>query len=110
MIYQNPQLKTSPTMNLTSKDYPHINRAMHEGRKSKMMMKHGCVVAEGRKVLSTGYNHYRTQYGDNFINTSCSCHAEMDALRRVIRMKTKGKHSKSHKKVVLRYLKGRQAI
>ena len=102
MIYSNP------SRNLTSKDYPHIERAMHEGRKSKMMMKHGCVVAEGCKVLATGYNHYRTQYGDNFTKPSCSCHAEMDALRRVVRMKTKGKTSKLRKKVVLRYLKGRQ--
>ena len=68
---------------LTKKDYSHITRAMDECKRSTMLMKHGCVVTNGTKVLASGHNHYRTRYNDGFIKQSCSCHAEMDALRRV---------------------------
>jgi deoxycytidylate deaminase len=88
---------------LTNKDHKHIARAKTEALKSLMLMRHGCVVANGNKVVATGYNTYRTRFGDHFINKSCSCHAEMDALRKVLRYRTKGngRSSKYHRKVGL---------
>ena len=45
---------------------------------------HGCVISRGRKVVSRGHNNYRTRCSGGLIsNTSCSCHAEVDALRRI---------------------------
>ena len=88
--------RPSVPMRLSKKDNIHIRRATIESKKSTMLMKHGCVVAEGRKVLTTGHNHMRTQYKVRFSNVpSCSCHAEIDALRKLIRLKTKGKSSTS---------------
>jgi len=96
------QLKHKMYSKLTNKDRGHIARAKHEALKSLMLMRHGCVVANGNKIVATGFNSYRTRFGDNFINESCSCHAEMDALRKVIRYRTKGCSSKYHNKVVQR--------
>lgn len=81
-----------PTMTLNKKDHSHIERAAHEATKSQMLMKHGCVVAIGSKVISTGYNSSRNQFGDKFISMSCSCHAEMSALRKIFKKDLK--HSK----------------
>ena len=102
---KNTSSSTSTRMNISSKDEKHINRAVNECFKSPMLMKHGCIVASGTKVLSTGHNHYRTQFGDNFITTSCSCHAEMDGLRKVINAMTNPRSFKFHKKVGPRFEK-----
>jgi|ETNvirenome_6_85_1030632.scaffolds.fasta_scaffold60900_3 deoxycytidylate deaminase len=102
ITYFNIQSKPKMSSNLTNKDRGHIARAKHEALKSLMLMRHGCVVANGNKIVATGYNSYRTRFGDNFINESCSCHAEMDALRKVIRYRTKGCSSKNHHMVVQR--------
>ena len=104
-INKTTRSSSSPRMSfkLTNKDHRHIARAKTEALKSLMLMRHGCVVANGNKVVATGYNSYRTRFGDNFINKSCSCHAEMDALRKVLRYRTKGngRSSKYHRKVGL---------
>ena len=48
------------------------------------LAQHGCVIARGRQVVGKGINNPRTKSKDGFISdTSCSCHAEVDALRRV---------------------------
>ena len=93
------------TMNLSKKDNHHISRAIAECRKSTMLMKHGCIVACGTKVLANGHNNYRTQFGDKFIDTSCSCHAEMAGLRKVVKTATKSQSFKTRKKVGQRYEK-----
>ncbi len=87
------------TMQLTQTDWKHIQKSILISFQSRMMMKHGCVLLEGNKVISTGYNHYRTKFRDDFIGTSCSCHAEMDALRNALRVKTKGVSTKKRKKI-----------
>ena len=81
--------------NVSKKDYKFVAAAMEECKNSTMMMKHGCVVADGSKMLATGHNHYRTRFSDKFIRESCSCHAEMDALRKV--SKVTSQQSKSYK-------------
>ena len=90
-------------MDLSSKDMKHVNRAMDECRHSTMLMRHGCIVADGTKVLSSGHNHYRTRFGDKFITQSCSCHAEMDALRKAV--KSKSSSCNVRKRVGQRYQK-----
>lgn len=85
---------------LSKKDYSHVARAMEECKNSTMLMKHGCVVADGSKMLACGHNHYRTRYNDKFMKQSCSCHAEMDALRKVSKTATcQSKSFKVRKKV-----------
>ena len=80
---------------VSKKDINYIHRACEESRKSDMLMKHGCVIVSGNKIIGKGTNNYRTQFKNNFIqNKVCSCHAEMDALNNM--MKTM-KHS--HKEI-----------
>ncbi len=86
-------------MMLTNKDWKYIQQSVCVSLQSSMTMKHGCVLLRGNKVISTGYNHYRTKFRDDFIGTSCSCHAEMDALRNALRIKTKGVCTKKRKKI-----------
>lgn len=74
---------------LSKKDYTFINKAIIASTKSTMLMRHGCVVVENNTVIGTGYNSYRTQFGDKFIKESCSCHAELHALREVMKQKAK---------------------
>ena len=79
---------------ISIKDFSYINRAIQASTKSTMLMKHGCVIVENNKIVGSGYNSYRTQFGDKFIKKSCSCHAEIHALREVMKIKMK-KHNKS---------------
>ena len=92
------------TMMLNKKDIQHVGRALEECKKSTMLMKHGCVVADGAKMLSVGHNHYRTRFSDGFMKQSCSCHAEMDALRKASKFQSRS--FKVRKKVGQRCEKG----
>lgn len=91
--------KKTYTMDITKKDKKFINDAIEASKNSTMLMKHGCVVVENNRVIAKGWNNYRTRFNDNFIGKSCSCHAEMHALRQVLKTKIKGKASPCIKKV-----------
>lgn len=86
-------IMTDTTMSplpVSNKDMRFLSRAIEESKKSTMMMRHGCVVTCNNKFITGGYNHYRNRFGDKFIGVSCSCHAEMDGLRRAFSLKMKG--------------------
>lgn len=89
----------SNTMNVSKNDYKFINKALEIAYTSEMLMKHGSVVVENNRIIGQGCNSRRTQFGDKFIGKSCSCHAEMTALRNALKSKNKGKSSSSRKKV-----------
>ena len=78
---------------ISNKDFSFINKAFQVSTKSTMLMRHGCVIVENNRIVGTGYNSYRTQFGDKFIKASCSCHAEMHALREVMKKCKKSKKS-----------------
>lgn len=59
--------------------------ARNESKKSTIRCNHGAVITNGRKILSTGYNHNRTRYR-SFENI-CSCHAEKDAVMKLLSLK-----------------------
>ena len=83
----------SRMMSISNKDFNYINVAIEASTKSTMLMRHGCVVVENNKIVGTGYNSYRTRFGDRFVNETCSCHAEMHALRETMKMKSRN-HSR----------------
>ena len=91
-------------MQVTKKDEKFIQAALDAADKSTMLMKHGCVVVECNRIVGVGCNNYRTQFGDGFITKTCSCHAEMQALRSALKAKTKGKSSPVRKRVGQRLL------
>jgi deoxycytidylate deaminase len=74
-------------LNISKKDNYYINVAYNESLKSIMCFKHGCCVVQNNKVIGLGHNIIRTQFSDGFIGSSCSCHAEMCALRNAVKTK-----------------------
>jgi tRNA(Arg) A34 adenosine deaminase TadA len=78
-------------MYISKKDHKFISIASEAAHNSNMMMKHGCVVVDSGRVIGSGCNTLRTQFKDRFIGTSCSCHAEMHALRNAFKTKNKSK-------------------
>ncbi len=67
-------------------DERYANLALSEADKSTMKHhKHGCIAVVGGSVIARGCNTYRSQSSDGFLNGSCSCHAEIDVLRKLSR-------------------------
>ena len=66
---------------ISSSDLKFLEQAKEESYRSPVSMKHGCVAVVNGRVLATGHNNYRTSSRDGFICNSCTCHAEMAALR-----------------------------
>ena len=74
---------TFNTMNISKRDEHFANIAYNTATNSEMLFQHGCVCVMNGKVVSTGYNNYRTQCRTGLVD-SCSTHAEMDAIRKLL--------------------------
>ena len=72
------------TSTITTRDIKFMEHAHRVAQSSKLMMRHGAVCVANNRVISTGTNHYRYASSDGFIPPGCSCHAEMDALRKLL--------------------------
>ena len=59
----------------------YLSHAANEARKSTLLSQHGCVAVANGKIMARGHNTTRTQSQDGFICNTCSCHAEIAALR-----------------------------
>jgi deoxycytidylate deaminase len=90
-------IHTPMTQTISKKDIRFIMKAADIANNSKMLMRHGCVIVENNHIIATGYNNYRTRFGDRFVENSCSCHAEMHALRNALKIKAKKNSFKQHK-------------
>jgi len=66
---------------LSITDMKFINYAAIEATKSPVLMRHGAVAVTSGKIMARGHNHYRCTSRDNFINNTCTCHAEIACLR-----------------------------
>lgn len=87
---------------LSATDHKFINSAAFEAQKSTVLMRHGAVAVTNGKILGRGHNHYRSTSKDDFIQNTCTCHAEIAALRNMFHScgtNTYGKHSNSIKVV-----------
>ena len=60
-----------------------LSLALEEAKKSNLLMRHGCIAVISGKIASRGFNNYRTHSKDNFLVNTCSCHAEIDTLRKL---------------------------
>ena len=76
-------LPCEDTLDLTSTDHTFLMRAAQLSGKSDMTSKHGCVAVLNGKIIGRGFNSNRTQSIDGFIRNTCSCHAEIAAIRNV---------------------------
>ena len=74
------------TMNsITNREQRFLSMASNEADKSDIQHRHGCVIVSGGKIIGRGYNHRRTTSRDGFIDNKCTCHAEISAIRDIIR-------------------------
>ena len=68
-------------------DMRYMNFAIEEAKKSRVPYRHGCIAVSSGKIIARGYNHNRTISRDGLIsNRVCSCHAEIDVLRKCLRL------------------------
>ena len=65
--------------------------ASHNAEKSELLSRHGCVAVASGQIVAQGCNTYRTYSYDGFIKNSCSCHAEINVLRKCLRRNITGK-------------------
>ena len=70
---------------LTHTQQRFIIHAALESYNSDLVSKHGCIVVSKGKILGRVHNSSRTQSRDGFINNTCSCHAEIAAIRNVFK-------------------------
>jgi len=69
------------TMMISATDETYMSHAAHESSKSNLQSKHGCIAVVNGKIMGRGHNSIRSQSQDGFIKNTCSCHAEVAALR-----------------------------
>ena len=69
------------TQTLSSTDHTYLHYAAEEAVKSKLQSQHGCIAVANGKIMGRGHNSLRTQSQDGFISNTCSCHAEIAAIR-----------------------------
>ena len=68
---------------ITNTDERYLCMAANISKKSPVLMQHGSIAVVGGKVMATGFNNYRTRSNDGFIENTCTCHAEVDVLRKL---------------------------
>lgn len=66
---------------ISNTDIRFISQATSQAMNSPVLMRHGAVAVVNGKVVGRGYNHYRTNSKDDFIQNTCTCHAEIACLR-----------------------------
>lgn len=80
---------------LSRSDHAFLSLAGLEASKSTQQQRHGCIAVTSGKIRGRGCNSSRTKSCDGFIKNTCSCHAEIAALRDVWRnCCTKGEYLK----------------
>lgn len=75
----------------SNSDEKYANAAAREATKSPAQFRHGCVAVVSGKIMARGYNNYQTYSKDGLIDGSCSCHAEINVLRKCLRRNILGK-------------------
>ena len=68
---------------LSATDQAYMSHAAAEATKSDLQSRHGCIAVINGRIMGRGHNSSRTYSCDGFIHNTCSCHAEMAALRNV---------------------------
>ena len=81
--------------NITLSEERFLINAALESTKSDLVSRHGCVIVSNGKILGRGHNSSRTQSRDGLIKNTCSCHAEIAAIRDVFNKCFKNTHTTS---------------
>lgn len=84
--------------NCNNRDEKFAQIALNEAGKSTMQQNHGCVAVMGGRVVAKGFNSDRCYSSDGFLLNTCSCHAEIDVMRRLDRILRKKSLSSARNK------------
>jgi len=70
---------------MSKQDEKYMALASHYASLSNMRTHHGSVIVLHGSVIGTGFNHTRNYSRDHLIEHPISCHAEISALRTVVK-------------------------
>lgn len=70
---------------MSKQDEKYMALATHYASLSNMRTHHGSVIVLHGSVMGTGFNHTRNYSRDKLIEHPISCHAEISALRNVVK-------------------------
>jgi len=68
---------------LNKKDCDKISAAIDAAHNSNVLMRHGCVAVMNGRIITSGYNHYRTRSKNGLMTNTCTCHAECHVMHRL---------------------------
>lgn len=69
---------------LSNKQSRLFDHCLDEAKESHLLFRHGCVATYGGKVIAKGCNTYKNYSSrDMFLDKCCSCHAEINVLRKI---------------------------
>ena len=69
--------------NFTKTDEKMLCNAVFQAEQSPVLMRHGCIATRNGKIITGGYNNYRTYSKDGIIRNTCTCHAEADVIHKL---------------------------
>lgn len=69
----------------SNSDARYMSLAIEEASKSPISFQLGCIAVVSGKIVARGCNNYRTYSKDGMIGNTCSCHAEVDVLRKCLK-------------------------
>ena len=79
---------------VSASDHRYAEIALSEANKSQMKYhRHGCVAVMNGRIIERGFNSDRCHSSDGFLEDACSCHAEVDVIRKLSKRMNKKKHS-----------------
>ena len=84
---------------LSVTDQTYLSYAANESLKSNLQSRHGCIAVASGRIMGRGHNSLRTHSNDGFIKNTCSCHAEIAALRDLWRSSCTNKYGKYGKQI-----------
>ena len=90
-------LPSSPLLcKITTRDEKFATIALNEANKSTVKYhQHGCVAVVGGRIVERGCNSYRSRSNDGFLEGTCSCHAEIDVMRKLDKRLNKSSNNNS---------------
>ena len=74
----------------TNRDEKYASLALNAADNSNMKYhQHGCIAVADGTILARGWNSYGSSTKDKYIQNACSCHAEVDVMRKIERLLVK---------------------
>ena len=87
---------------LTNKEDKIYADCLEKAKQSSLLFKCGCIATYGGKRIASGCNTYKNYSRDMFLENTCTCHAEINVLRKMYHnIKKRRKLNKIMKKTTL---------